>query len=1089
MPTLTPAETTTLRSQSPHAAKLSWYLALAPYGDATFTALVNDAGIARGERDIVYDGDTGENTVLPGMTLWVGSAAGLYDIGRIRIRSVNTGTNTITVAENDDIDWADDLHLTCPGQAGFRELWGIYPRITEAGGVVTFYEDYDELYVNPLDDILPPKANAGPPVAEFLGTSGYVDVSFTGDESFTTEVGAAIATYLWDFSDGVVQSGSVNAAGTCAVPNVVRFSTTGFRYVSLTVTDNTGQARTGTIYIPVWIFNRTTAAPLSVEVQSQSGDPEWKLSVKAFSTETNTDDVFYNYPNGALAVLFTETEYPDDSADIGGFCFRSNIRYTGWLDAESLSFDYDSGTVIFNVISHDLRLSELPGFAYTLQDDITPSDWYEVNDLNIDRALHAHLERKSTTNQVCHVERLGEATRTISVQGFPDASIYDQAQAHLLKDAMAMMLSDRQGVLRVRRDPQFMDAGDRNAVDVVVSLTTTDILDEIDETRRHQDELGYVRLGGFAYETPLLSEAPGVAPSQSEAATYTEGLLVEDQAELNLWTGLWWEKENNDYKQVPIEMKGYWPVFDPAFQEYIRLTAVDTLGRNVFTNQRFIVRRVTFGDLIADGTTTTELILEKETDILSGETVTIPVPPPPEPPPAPPPIVIIPVEPPEFALVHSRSQVFSTSNFDAVAPTWTNITGGLVGAICAVECDYFDGVGAWATTRDPAVETDDTSVNTGLWRTDDVTIPIPIWTLVFTQDDGKNERPTWGPSCTPPTGQPQWGQLRNIAPSGPGTCLVGEVKRLTAQLITDASAIYEVDSVGGFVYYSEDVAWSPGGEGWIWRCGGCGSNADFHANARFFERGMIQTRVAKRSMHGLYRHQSGSVIPAGTVHWLDQDGYCAAPAYCHGGLCPAVCRRKSPWPFHPDAICDQHMDGAVHVIYYNGAFLAQAEEDLLGNQTGSIYSSSTGEIDSILWSNYAFCNICSHNDHYYYCKEISGILPRVNELYMDAIATGIRSNDLFGDGGLTWHAGVIGHIRAIWDEDQTVVLVRKDEPDLPGQLDTHVIWTWDPVNGLNDKTGNLTGTTWRGTGSDVPPAGWHHTWDNVGFSAFGVPLR
>ena len=675
MPEASAPTLVTLRSQHPHSAKVEWWLAVAPYGDPVFTGQVNNAAIARGERNIDYDGGVG--AAEAGMTLWVGSTPGTYDIGKVRIREIGSyvgGTGEIIVAENDDIEWADDLYLTCPGAYGFRELWGVLPRITEAGGVVTFYEDYDETYNDPVDDVLPPKANAGAPVCAFLDTGGYVDIAFVGNESYTTEVGAAIATYAWDFADGVVQSGSANAAGTCLNPNVVRFTGTGFRYVSLTVTDNTAQARTGTVYVPVWIFNRTTAAPVPVTVRNHSADPSWKLSIQAYTTETNVEDVFYNYPDGALVVLFTEAEWPDGSTDIGGTCYRDNIQFVGWLDSESLVFDYDSGTIAFDAISHETMMKKLPGYAYTLEDDDTPSDWYEVADLNIDRAVHAHLERRSTVNQVCHVDRLGDGTdRTVAVQSYPDASVLDQVQEHLLNDAMALLLSDKQGIIRITRNPQFMDAIDRDTVDVVCTLVNTDLLNEIDETRSHHPEVGYVRLGGFAYDTPLLSEAPGACPTRQEDDIHREGFLVEDQTEINLWSGLMYTNANNPYPSVPLELAGHWPVFDPAFQEYVRLTITDQLGRNVWSSDRFVVRRVSFKDSNADNTSVTELVVEKENDILSGVTLVVPAPPAPtsviyNPPPSPTP-------PPnwcgslEKVILRTSQGIFITENFNAVVPT------------------------------------------------------------------------------------------------------------------------------------------------------------------------------------------------------------------------------------------------------------------------------------------------------------------------------------------------------------------------------------------------------------------------------------
>jgi len=132
MPTITPAEQDTLRTRR---HEVDWYLAVAPYGDPCFTARVNDAGIVRGAMSIVYDTDIGETNVSPGMTLWVGDAPGSNNVGTVRIRSINTVTNTLGVAENSEILWVDDLYLTCPGEHGFREPWSVYQRIASTGAV------------------------------------------------------------------------------------------------------------------------------------------------------------------------------------------------------------------------------------------------------------------------------------------------------------------------------------------------------------------------------------------------------------------------------------------------------------------------------------------------------------------------------------------------------------------------------------------------------------------------------------------------------------------------------------------------------------------------------------------------------------------------------------------------------------------------------------------------------------------------------------------------------------------------------------------------------------------------------------------
>ena len=1082
MPTLTPIEEAALESQRLQSAEVDWYLALAPYGDPTFTARVNNPAADYGDRAIIYDGDVGEVSVVPGMTLWIGSIANSNDIGKVRIRSINIATNTITVAENDHIEWADDLYLTCPGSHGFHELWGIYSRITEAAMVVTFYEDYDLTFTVPQDTIIPPKANGGPPVCGFLGDGGYIDVSFVGDESFTTEVGASIAAYLWDFADGIVQSGAVNQAGTCAIPNVVRFSSTGFRYITLTVTDDTIQARTAVIYIPVWIFD-SNEMPIGIEMVSQDASPQWNTKFKVFES--------LDYPDGALCVIFTKSRYPDGSTDIGGSCHRSNIHFVGWLDSESLSWSIDGGTIEYSAIDHCSRLNQLPGFAYTLEDQATPTDWYMVAELNFDRAAHIHLLRRSTACEVCHIERLGEgSTRVISIQPYPDASIYAQIQEHLMSDAMSSLLCDRQGILRIRRDPQFMGTVDRNGVDIVTTIQVRDVLGQLDEAKAHQPELGYVRLGGFSYDTPLLSEAPGVAPVQSEGSTHQEGFIVTGQTELNLWTACWLCKANSPYKQVPIELNGYWPVFDPAFQEYIKVTITDPLGHNPLDNTRFIVREVEFKSMVSDGTEVTRLVVEKEAPLCSANSSNIPEPPvPPGPPPPPePPVITIP--PPEFALIHNRVKIYSTSNFDALNPTWTDITGGIGEVIYAVECDHFDGIGAWALTGTSGVTANDTSNTVGLWHTADVTIGAPVWSLVFSQFDGSDNRYSWlSGGCTGSDNQPQWGQLRSLNPVASGECIVSEARwaGLTVNFVGQ-TMVYKVDSVGAFERWNEAPMYAPGlndgifSGSWLQICGQCSDTAAAHAGAEFVAYSPYINQKTHFGCHQMLIDGYGLLHPAGAYKMVREDLFCSTPGECDCGNC----QWTDPWPKHGGVSCNQYLDGATHIVFSGGRFWGQSSQDLaLGN--GGLYN-STGEQDSGLWSNYAFCNLCTHHNHLYYCKQINAIVARSNELFMDEVATGVRSNLLFGGSGPGYNAGVIGHIRAIWDEDQTVVLVRKDMPH-GLQPNNEVVYTWDTTNGLINKTSNLSGATWYGTGDKI--AGNPHalSFDNVSFSAFGVTLR
>ena len=118
----TPTQQALLRSR-PHRTALN----LSIFRPTTALACqVNDGSIARNARTITYNNVTEGSylSVESGMTLMVGSAPGLDDYGRVRVRSATSGV--ITIAENSYIDWKDDLYLTV---LRYWEVWPVYPRI------------------------------------------------------------------------------------------------------------------------------------------------------------------------------------------------------------------------------------------------------------------------------------------------------------------------------------------------------------------------------------------------------------------------------------------------------------------------------------------------------------------------------------------------------------------------------------------------------------------------------------------------------------------------------------------------------------------------------------------------------------------------------------------------------------------------------------------------------------------------------------------------------------------------------------------------------------------------------------------------
>jgi len=745
MPTISAGDLTKLRDQSPYNAIVEWFLAVAPYGDPVFTARVNDPGNTIDDPNMTIPFDSGVGSIEAGMTLWVGSTSEGRDIGTVRVRADESGaTGNLDVAENYDIDWADDLYLTAPGEGGFREIWSKYQRLESDG---TVKKDYDIAYGSAGDtgdpgENIPPKANAGPPCPKWLGTGGYVDIDFIAEDRYEVGSGETLTTYTWDFKDGVVQSwgapdpdsGAVHM-GNAANPNVVRFSSTGFRYVQLDIECSNGE--TGTVYIPVWTFDEGTVDPIKViEMRGQEGsiDGGWTATIAVRDTD---QDVIYDFPEGALVVLFTRTWYGGNEDDIGGYHDRENVRMVGWIDEETFVFNHETGEVEFQIINHDQRLRRLFGFGFTVQDTDSPDEWHEVKNLNVDRAVQWHHTWHTTVNEVCHVQKAGEGSdRAFYEWRAAETNLFDQVQTELANDANYFFMSDRQGILRITRDPQYLLVASRDAA--ICSLVQSDWRNQI-TARRASKPVGYVKIGGWipggtSADYAKLAWAPGDAPVQAADEIGQEGYIIQDVDELKQWAGMMLANKNNPFPEVTIELRGYWSVFDPAFQEFIELTADDPHDRRDWSAQRFIVRRVAYHDRSDDSTTVTELVLEMETDGPPGVEKEIPDlppipddPPTPDPPPPPPPPPIDPpyIEGVGMAIAYNDSQIGWTAGilpvggggWGGAGPTWVDVSGSLTGHILDIRYVQYgdDQVGAFLLTNNRVYWASDVLTSSITW--------------------------------------------------------------------------------------------------------------------------------------------------------------------------------------------------------------------------------------------------------------------------------------------------------------------------------------------------------------------------------------
>ena len=329
---LTADELTILRSEI-HGTRL--YLGI-HRPQTIFTAQVLGA-VSYPLYQIAFDGGnpTTGAIIKSGMTLWIGSAAGLRDKGQMRVRgdqsAAASGNLAVSELGNYAIDIDDDDYLTVVED---YRIAAKFPRYS--GGA--WLMDYDIAWVGSGtgNNVKPnqeygPLARLGPAAVGFLETN-LCRLRYIGERSAAYSPSDSIGTYAWTFP-GTASPATSAAQGTTASPIAVNYSAAipGGRYHGLTITETTS-SKTHIGRRLTFIFERTGAnAPYDAEViNTISGGQEqggYSVTVRVVNTTADQDD----FPDGAHVVLFEEALYADDAGS-------GNIDRYFYIDDRTLTF-------------------------------------------------------------------------------------------------------------------------------------------------------------------------------------------------------------------------------------------------------------------------------------------------------------------------------------------------------------------------------------------------------------------------------------------------------------------------------------------------------------------------------------------------------------------------------------------------------------------------------------------------------------------------------------------------------------------------------------------------------------------------------
>jgi hypothetical protein len=643
-----------------------------------------------------WDGDTFTLTVSTSTGALSDVSAGLAVVWEgqyIRIRAVDAGAGTLTLAETGaGIESGDPVGVYAPRLP--------FPRYQYIDSDGTVYKDRDVAWTSAAATLPPrawiwvenPSGDGGYSEAIWVPVGETRTVNALASLVMSAEATTGVLTYQW----------ASDADATIAAPTssetTVSWSSAGFRYLKLTVTDD--QSVSTVRYIPVWVGNANLvdARALSLDWDAARG---WRAQVQLDSLTT--------YLRGApVAIVDLET---------------ADVVTLGWHYPGAWRQDFEVTDVEFELRGAFGYADAIYAYPFIIEDTGSPSEWAHVSELTLERAVWYLLYWHSTLPQLANV---GPGTapdnRRIAGQEFTAGTLADQL-TELNEAAFRYVTGYRSGGFTLYEHPLYMTETEFTGL-TSIDLSAQTALGETLEIEQAQPTVAEARLSGVYYGVgdaqfkPIIARGP-THPLPWGNTEEVTNLAPTSQAEILQWAA-----------------------------RYIAL-------RN--TADRYTVRPHTLDVQPADGRVVDlpdgvrialeEVHLTYNVDALAwdaevvgrtfGSDVSVAVEPPPpaiEPPepPAPPPAPPQPPIPPAtewgdgniVAFTYEKSDgspaVYLTQNFLDANPTWIDISGNL--AALGAGSPWFinfaqggeNGTGLYLTTDDQLFYCSD-PLNAGVW--------------------------------------------------------------------------------------------------------------------------------------------------------------------------------------------------------------------------------------------------------------------------------------------------------------------------------------------------------------------------------------
>lgn len=546
-----------------------------------------------------YDNGTSDDfaAIEEGYTLLIGTAPGLEDIGRARLRSISgTATSgTIKVSAN-SFAWADNQYITI---IELPEICEKTPYIDDNG---VFFKDDDIPYVD--QNYKPnPIPIMGRDRAGRIGPSGLITFALDGSASYSAKAGVTITSCLWSCTGGTI-------AAPTSLTTTIDFTTPGHYVLKLTVTDSNGKSKKG---FRLYVVHDGNSGGLNYPMAYRlDSPPTGDRGGGGFSFGITLTDIGA-VQEGTLAILWQEMWFGAERREIS---FRGETVCLGYIREIVSSQNWSDHEVKLSVVTPEQYVQNIEIWSASLTYVALPDYWYEIGYATTAGVLHHYIEWHST---LFDVKDVFLPTGHTGQRSFDDIDGGKLIQVIEMlageRGIMAHLMSNAAGQIRVYQDLQLLNTAGRAGVAAIADITPRRYVGELNITRNSQKVTSYVHLEGFSKNAPVRSKAPGDIPYRTGDRVQKTGQVFTSDLEGRERAGRILAAANNPYRDIRVRFNGNWSgIVDISPQEWwtANFTAWENGLSERWVNVKMFCKSVTYTYAPDSGTVTVDAVFERE---------------------------------------------------------------------------------------------------------------------------------------------------------------------------------------------------------------------------------------------------------------------------------------------------------------------------------------------------------------------------------------------------------------------------------------------------------------------------------------------